>query len=158
VLCYAFPNGWGTLVFTDDVLDFFDTHKQIGFCSKEFGGQLFARFNGKEIVVEQATGLRKNDKRGRFYFLPSRKSEQKEIDSVFEDGLHFIGDWHTHPQNNPLPSQDDLTSMGDAFKHSKHELQGFVMVIVGRNDFPGGIWVSTHTGDGYSQLELRKCL
>ena len=153
MLRYSFPNDWGTLVLTDDVLDFFKRHKQTGFCSKEFGGQLFARFNGKDIVVERATGLRKNDKRGRFYFFPSRKSEQKEIDSMFEDDLHFIGDWHTHPQNKPLPSHDDLVSMVDAFTLSNHELQAFIMVIIGRNDFPDGIWVSIHSGSEYHSLQ-----
>lgn len=154
MLRYLLPNDWGVLVFTDDVLDFFKKHKQTGICSKEYGGQLFARFDGDEIIVEHVTGLRGGDKRGRFYFFPLRKSEQKEIDEMFESKFHFIGDWHTHPQNIPLPSHDDLASMEDAFTNSKHELQAFVMVIIGKDDFPGGIWVSIHSRNEYKRVEL----
>jgi len=154
VLRYLFPGESGHLIFTKEVIDCFIKHRQLGPLSREFGGQLFARFVDTDVIIERVTGLRKGDKRGRFHFLPSRKAEQNEINCMFKEELHYIGDWHTHPQNKPLPSQQDISSMENAFLHSHHELKAFIMVIIGRDNPPDGIWVSNHCNRGYERMIL----
>jgi integrative and conjugative element protein (TIGR02256 family) len=79
--------------------------------------------------------------------VPDRWAEQREIDERFSKGLHFIGDWHTHPEDRPQPSPIDINSTGDGVRRSRHSLRGFVMVIVGRIDFPDGLHVAIHDGD-----------
>lgn len=134
--------------FSDEVLWHFHTHKQDRLWKCEAGGQLFARITGDRWEIVKATGPRQADYRRRFRFFPSRKEEQLEIDRSFDDGLHYVGDWHTHPERTPTPSALDVTSMNDLVRKSKREIAGFLMVIVGTQDSARGLWVSFHTAGG----------
>ena len=96
-------------------------YQQIESFSAEAGGQLFARFSDAEIRVERATGPRISDRRSRFGYVPDRRREQEEIDALHGRGLHFIGDWHTHPEPNPRPSTSDIHSIRQAVRDSKHQ-------------------------------------
>jgi integrative and conjugative element protein (TIGR02256 family) len=77
-----------------------------------------------------------------------------EIKSCFSDGLHFVGDWHTHPEGEPTPSSVDIKSMEDCFKKSSHQLEAFMMVIVGQAKFPKGLWVSLHGSTDWERLTV----
>lgn len=140
------------LDFNDAVLAHFSRHKQLRLRQPEAGGQLFAVLDKKRIEVVLATGPRPADRRSRMSYFPNRSAEQLEINAKHLEGLHFIGDWHTHPQDIPEPSRRDLASMADCFSRSKHDLNAFVMVIVGRTVFPDGLHVSVHDGAEYSKL------
>lgn len=140
------------IILTNEVLEHFNQHRQIGANSKELGGQLFAKFEEERIVIAKATGPRATDKRGRFSFTPSRKAEQREINNMFSEGLHYVGDWHTHPEKKPSPSRTDINSMSECFLKSKHELDSFILIIVGQKSPPDGIWLSLHKAHKYETL------
>lgn len=127
-----------------NVLRHLAKHRQAGPRAPEVGGQLFASFEKYRVRIIRATGPRKTDLRSRFSFFPDRRSENSEIEERFVDGLHFVGDWHTHPERRPSPSSIDIGSMADCFRKSKHSLSHFVMLIVGQDDSPAGLWVSLH--------------
>lgn len=133
-----------TIRFEEGVIACFDRHRQIKSSDAEAGGQLFARYGDGEVLICKATGPKENDKRGRFFFFPNRKSERAEILKNHEDGLHFIGDWHTHPEVIPKPSSDDFASIQNCYRESKHSLKYFIMVIIGTSEFPQGLSVSIH--------------
>ena len=132
------------ICFGEEVLELFEQHKQTKKKSLEAGGQLFARLSDKEVLVSKATGLREGDKRGRFLFWPNRKKEQDEIDALHKDGYHYVGDWHTHPESKPTPSNTDLVNILECYSQSKHELKYFIMTIVGTDQFPDSLHVSIH--------------
>jgi len=112
-------------------------------CRKpEAGGQLFAALKDERIDVLHATVPGEKAARGRYFFRPNRKEEQQEIKTAFQKKLHFVGDWHTHPESEPSPSSADVEKASEIFKRSKHELNGLLMVIVGTKRFPGGLWVA----------------
>src|SRR5262249_19655585 len=113
------------------VLEHFARHRQTSRCSSEAGGQLFAVIEGHRWIIVRATGPRASDFRRRFRFFPSRRHEQAEIDQLFISGLHYIGDWHTHPEARPTPSMMDLQSIDETVRNSVHQLPGFLLVIVG---------------------------
>ena len=140
------------VILTNEVLEHFSRHRQIGINSKETGGQLFAKVEENRIIVEKVTGPRTIDRRGRFHFMPTRKAEQREINNMFSVGLHYVGDWHTHPEKKPSPSHIDISSMSECFRKSKHELDSFILIIVGQADPPGGIWLSLHRAQSYETL------
>lgn len=96
------------------------------------------------MILEKATGPRASDRRSRNLFIPDRRKEQKEIYEMHRKGLHFIGDWHTHPEPVPSPSQSDLHSIREAFSKSMHNLNGFLMIVVGADDFPKALHISLH--------------
>lgn len=110
----------------------------------EAGGMLFARFALPEIFVELATIPQAHDLRSRLGFILHRPTKRRVIAKEFAKGLHYIGEWHTHPQLIPRPSLADFQSMRDTFSSSRLELNYLVMVILGYGALPGAIWVSIH--------------
>lgn len=127
-------------------------HRQTGWLSKEAGGQMFARLSPTRWRIEVTTGPRRGDQRGRFHFWPDRKAEQEEINRFFEQGLEFVGDWHTHPEEVPRPSASDIVSAENIVRESTHHLPGILMCIVGRRQPPAGLWLSLHHIDGRQSI------
>lgn len=146
----AFTLGQISFHIRAEALATFDAHRQRRFYQREAGGQLFARIRESKWEIIAATGPRSRDRRSRFSFRPHRASEQEEIFAQHARGLDYIGDWHTHPEDTPTPSPDDLTSIAEIVRRSKHHLPGFLMLIVGRRAFPQGLWASFHLVDGSS--------
>jgi len=97
-------------------------------------------------VIEEATGPRLTDRRSRNSYQPDTRSEQREIVDRHRKGLHFVGDWHTHPVPRPSPSDMDLASIADCVKRSTHDLGGFILLIIGTASFPEGLNCSVHDG------------
>lgn len=154
MIAYGLTQSGQTLVLSDEVLNHFQAHRQTGHQEHEAGGQLFARIDGAEIIIEKATGPRKLDRRSRYSFCPSRMAERREIKKLFKTGLHYVGDWHTHPQSRPAPSQTDIRSFQEMFRRSRHQLKSFVMIIVGSDPGADGLFVALC--DGTSITPLRK--
>lgn len=149
-MIYPIGTSGSHLILTEPVLAHLAAHRQRRFWQSEAGGQLFARLDGPDVVIVEATGPRPGDRRGRSFYRPDKAAEQLEIDLRFQDGLHFVGDWHTHPQAYPEPSGSDLASIADAVRRSRHDLNGFVLLVVGTLDLPEGLHVSVHDGErGY---------
>ncbi|WP_189475716.1 Mov34/MPN/PAD-1 family protein [Halioglobus pacificus] len=138
-----------TVELSKGVLDHLAKNRQLRVKDKEAGGQLFARLfrSNKHWLVEMATGPHRRDLRTRFGFRPNRKKEQQDIDAAFNDGLHFVGDWHTHPEPFPRPSNQDKHTMSDIFDKSDHQLRGFLMIILGNGDLED-LWISIHGQSG----------
>jgi len=146
----------GVIELSDDVLATFNRHRQTKFWSKEAGGQLFYREVAGKACVEYATEPGQGDRRSRFAFWPARQKEQKEINQLFAKGLHYVGDWHTHPEDSPSPSGDDTSKMMGIFKKSEHVLAGMLMVIVGRKATPDSIWCGLVGKRGVQRLAVAR--
>jgi len=151
-LCYRAGEVGQLIAINSNVLKHFLKHRQTSSTTSEVGGQLFARFSPDRLCIRVATGPANEDQGGRFWFKPNQKRQNDEIQKLFKEKLHFIGDWHTHPEPTPTPSVTDLKSMQDCFNKSRHQLKSFVMVIVGQADFPEGLWVSIHNKRGFHRL------
>jgi len=141
-----------SVVITDVVLQHFLRYQQLRSNQTEAGGQLFGRIHDQTIMIEEATGPRRSDKRTRYSYIPDRRAEQREIDDRFSDGLHFLGDWHTHPEPIPNPSGIDLNNMRECVKKSRRAVSGFLLIIVGSDSLPRALHASLH--DGKEALSL----
>jgi len=153
MMIYPIAASGQRLIFTRPVLNHFTKHRQSRWWSREAGGQLFARLELPDIIVEDATGPRSCDWRTRFSYRPSRAAEQQEIRSRYVRGLHFVGDWHTHPEDIPRASHLDIASMQDTVSKSAHSLNGFVMVIVGTGNLLQALAVALCDGKSTFFLE-----
>ncbi|QDS91408.1 hypothetical protein FF011L_01380 [Roseimaritima multifibrata] len=151
---YAIANSDQCIVVETQVLEVFDDYRQDRCWKREAGGQLFAKLTNDEIVLKIATSPTRKDIRRRFQFIPFLKNQQEEINSQFESGLFFVGDWHTHPQTVPEMSPEDRESMADCFVKSSHGLDAFLMVIVGTRPFPEGLSVSIHRERDFAKATL----
>src|SRR5262245_52236407 len=113
------PQKLSDVLFAESAIKVFDRHRQRRFWSKEAGGQLFGSVDGAAWSVTEATGVRRNDIRTIFGFRPDRHAERAEIDEYYAKGLHYLGDWHTHPEHLPRPSPTDVDSMQEMVRASQ---------------------------------------
>ncbi|ESZ23983.1 hypothetical protein X733_32460 [Mesorhizobium sp. L2C067A000] len=141
-----------SLAFSDSVLEHFNQHRQTRFWHKEAGGLLFARFQLPVIDIDVATGPRRGDRRTRYSYWPDERAEQREINDMFSRGRHFVGCWHTHPEDIASPSCIDRRNIADCVRRSYHALNGFIMVIIGRNPIPDGMYVSVCDKSSVNEL------
>jgi integrative and conjugative element protein (TIGR02256 family) len=156
MLLYPVGSSGQTIIITDPVLRHFLRHRQKLPFQKEAGGQLFARCAGDEVQVVEATGPRETDRRGRNFYYPDRGREREEITVRYQSGLHYVGDWHTHPTRYPSPSDVDVRNIGEIVSRSEHQLNAFVLVIVGTAKLPEGLYVSVN--DGINNVRLQSAL
>ena len=131
-----------------------EAHRQRTRFHREIGGQLFARFVDGTLVVERATCVK--GVRSRFSFHPNRGEEQREIDALFGQGFHYVGDWHTHPEDTPTPSSPDRTKMLEIFQQSRHQLPYMLMAIVGLKPFPDGLFLGAVKAGRIIELSPRR--
>jgi len=142
-LRYILPGNSSSVVITNTALATMNRFRQIPSHAKEAGGQLFAKFHGVDTIISEATLPKWLDHRSRNGFHPNRWLQQREIYKHHTLGLHFVGDWHTHPEPIPSPSQKDIHNMVECFNQSVHELHAFVLIIIGTEPPPDGLYVAT---------------
>jgi integrative and conjugative element protein (TIGR02256 family) len=142
MISYDIGHSGQRLSFGKAVLSHFDRHRQTRIWHREAGGLLFSSLILPTIEVCTITGPRRSDRRGRYSYWPDERAEQQEIDEMFGHGLHFVGCWHTHPEDVASPSDVDTRNISDCVRRSDHVLNGFVMVIVGRSALPASLFVS----------------
>lgn len=122
------------------LLDF----RQMSWRQHERGGQLFGEIVGSHVVVSDITGPRSADRSGLNWYEIDQAAAQAEIDERYTRGLNFVGDWHSHAQRNPGPSDRDFRSMRSLFATSRHGLNAIVMLIIGTETNPATWWCSAH--------------
>lgn len=148
---FNIPNSNQCIILSPEVIETFTL-----FCqdskSSESGGLLFADFCFPEIIVKLATKPNNKDICSRFSFIPCRNIQRKTIYDKFKTNLHYIGEWHTHPILNPMPSNLDINSMKETFIKSKHELNFLLMIIVGSSKDNLRLWCSLHNAKEMIQL------
>lgn len=149
---YALGTSGHNLQFSVGVVAHLERHRQLRFWHRESGGLLFARLFPERISIEWATGPRSTDRRTRWSYQPDRAAEQREIDELHPEGLHFVGTWHSHAEPIPTLSRIDLESLLESFKLSKHSLNAFVLAIIGQRAAPYGLTVIV--GDASSVVRL----
>lgn len=152
---YKIPESDQYIIFTEKVMSKIKKFKQKDNLP-ENGGILFARFNLPEISIEYISLPTKYDIKEKYKFCPNKKQQQKIIKQMEKKDLHYVGEWHTHPQKIPLPSELDLDSMKDRFNKSIHELNYFIMFILGNSTNDKDNWISIHNGKTYIELKNEK--
>ena len=155
VIEYSIEGSGQTLILSHSVIDHLRRHRQTKPSSREAGGQLFARFEGNIIGIERATGPRSSDRRGLMTFVPNRLAERWEIKRLFKEDLHYVGDWHTHSESSPRPSQTDIASFKEMFRKSRHKLASFAIVISGTASPPEGLFVGLCDDTGWRELAVK---
>ncbi|MGM3387253.1 Mov34/MPN/PAD-1 family protein [Stutzerimonas stutzeri] len=94
------------------VLEVFKHHVQAGPLDLEGGGLLLGYVRGSHLEIIEATVPTKFDRRFRAFFermqeLHAHIAQKRWADS--KGLVRYIGEWHTHPQDYPSPSETDLT-------------------------------------------------
>jgi integrative and conjugative element protein (TIGR02256 family) len=143
------------LVFTDAAIATLQAARQHRTSDREAGGQLFGTISSDRVVVEHATGVRSGDHRSRMAFFPNRSAERREIVEQHHAGRVYLGDWHTHPEAVPRPSETDVASVAEIARKSRHLAGPVVLAVVGTAELPAGIHVLVHDGRTSTTLSVR---
>ena len=61
----------------------------------------------------------------------------------------YIGEWHTHPEDNPTPSAIDYNSIKDNYQTASLVVPFLVMIIVGTESFH----ISVYNGEKFYRIE-----
>lgn len=123
------------LLVEDSVQKKWDEHRQKYSDTPEACGILMASIDSdtSRIWLEKATVPKKSDNRTRFTFKISGKNHQKELDLEAKNSggkIRLLGTWHTHPEDDPSPSQADFRGW-ERQQEANPQFREFCFVIVG---------------------------
>lgn len=85
-------------------------------------------------IITDASVPGKGDKGSRFSFTRNRNRAQEIINYHFKLSKGkkiYLGEWHTHPENNPNPSNLDIRELEKQYRTSTLNSEVIFMVIVG---------------------------
>jgi integrative and conjugative element protein (TIGR02256 family) len=104
--------------------------------AKEAGGVLLGRFikDSKDIVIDKITIPMIGDKRTRFSFIRGEAMHQRIVDrewSRSKGTCNYLGEWHTHPENYPSPSNTDIADWKRKLKEGHYSSRYLYFIIVG---------------------------
>jgi integrative and conjugative element protein (TIGR02256 family) len=103
---------------------------------EEAGGVLLGRFliGNNDVVVDHITVPVAGDKRTRFGYFRSKPAHQNRISEAWSSSrgtCNYLGEWHTHPEDDPNPSGHDLANWKNKLNHDKFDGDFLIFIIVG---------------------------
>lgn len=114
----------------------------------ESGGLLFSNLAAEDCInITEISTPSFLDIRNKFFFNHNKINAQKRINTNFKKGLHYIGDWHSHPEEIATPSNKDIESIKDIFRSSKHKLNFMIHIIIGQSKNPNDIYMCITDGN-----------
>lgn len=101
----------------------------------EAGGILLGkRYQAREeYIVSDISEPDKRDIRSRFAFVRNKCSAQRIINQLWAESngiINYLGEWHTHPEYNPTPSQVDKKLIKQIiYDHSNVFVKVFLIIV-----------------------------
>jgi len=124
------------LKIADQVFDKMQRFKQDTFDKPESGGILLGYYiENSSFTITDVTIPSDLDKSSRFNFIRAKKSAQKAINKYFKESggkKIYLGEWHSHPEDLPTPSQLDCKSIKEQIIFNKLNSNTIFMIIIGR--------------------------
>jgi integrative and conjugative element protein (TIGR02256 family) len=121
--------------FSKEVLDLFKGYIQLGVEDVESGGVLVGYVIDRySLYVTNASRPTGYDRGSRFSFFRSKYSASEFVSLNYkESGCRkiYLGEWHSHPESFPTPSQTDIESFCHQILSNRLNSELFIMVIVG---------------------------
>ena len=145
-LTYQDSNG-ALVVITEHVLAVLEKYKQTEMKDNEAAGVLPGEVRGQHIVVTDLSEPGFGDLRQRNLVDRQGKHHQQKVDDCFQlsgGTVNYIGEWHTHPEDFPQPSQQDRSSWLTHLKGGTPK----IVLIVGIK----GFWFGKVKGGRLSKL------
>jgi integrative and conjugative element protein (TIGR02256 family) len=110
--------------------------RQLNTDQKEAGGILLGRLieATDDVIVDEVTSPNKADRRGRFFFFRKRNTTQQRINTAWKESAHtrvYLGEWHTHPEDDPSPSGVDIENWSRIGRTARYEQEFLFFIIVG---------------------------
>jgi integrative and conjugative element protein (TIGR02256 family) len=105
--------------------------------STEAGGILLGRLLTEDggVIVDQVTVPGPQDRKSRFRFFRAERPAQKTVDEAWTRSggeINYLGEWHTHAEDDPTPSPHDRTDWRRLLATQRYEQDALFFVIAGR--------------------------
>lgn len=129
-----FPNGI-KLRINQEVLDEINKYRQID-NNNESGGVLLGKkeLNNDTYIISNITVPSIYDRSSKTSFTRNKDYTQQQINEIWKASngiVNYIGEWHTHLVNNPMPSITDKRLIHQLYKDKTNVFQHFFMIILG---------------------------
>lgn len=121
----------------------------------ESGGILLGHIYRSRTEIVQVTTPNKHDTWGPLFFIRSKIGAQPIINRAWKRSnkvLNYVGEWHTHPEVYPKPSDVDKRMIMKSFKETEMEIDFLYLIIVGCDNT---YWVGKQMGNQLVEL-MRK--
>ena len=108
--------------FTKDVLFLISKFIQSKQKQHEAGGILLGQVKKNSIYITRISFPSNHDRSSRYSFWRNKNSAQAIIDFEFYNSNKrtiYLGEWHTHPEELPTPSNTDRKMIKDQYSKNK---------------------------------------
>lgn len=148
------------LIISENVIKKINIYRQTkGKC--EAGGILLGRISidYSEYIIEDISEPSLKDRRFKFGFIRNKSNAQKIINEAFKKSngtIHYLGEWHTHPESNPIPSIIDKKLIDNIINETKNIVDIIFMIILG---YDGSMYIGYKRKNGNKMsriLEIRE--
>lgn len=141
---FGAPNS-GVIHFEQAVVDVMNSHRQLGHRDVEAGGVILGRLllGSDVIIVDEATLPGRADRRERFFFRRARRPTECHINWTWAESggtRNYLGEWHTHPEDDPAPSPKDIENWRRISSEAQYEQPHLLFVIVGQKHIRAWMW------------------
>lgn len=115
--------------------DIYDDMKS--YCNKSYpnetGGVLVGNYSSDQSTanVVKITPPPPNSRGTRYGFKRTNTGVKVFLDSLWEQGLYYIGEWHYHPSAHAVPSSTDIEQMITLAKDGRLKCPEPILVIIG---------------------------
>jgi len=102
----------------------------------EFGGLLIGNYSQdrKEVFIKDSV-LPKEYSSSKFSFYRGIKGLKTQLKRLYKKDprQYYIGEWHSHPDNLPIPSGTDLLAFQEIVSHTEVFIENPILLILGVN-------------------------
>lgn len=125
----------------------------------ETGGVLLGRrteADGLGASVEHIVGPGPSARHERARFVPDSRWQAHEVEALWrqDQGLQYLGDWHTHPGGSAIPSAMDKDALGAIAAFADARQAAPVMVILALQPARTRIGATVLTGGRFESLKV----
>lgn len=102
----------------------------------EFGGFLIGNYSENQTHLKITDTILPNKFKGTPYlFERDTVGIEKKLKQFYEEepSKYYIGEWHTHPDNLPIPSSTDINAINSIARHNEVSIKNPIMLIIGYN-------------------------
>ena len=136
--------------------------EMIGYCSEanpyETGGILIGNYSHNQMIADilQITPAPKNSQYSKYNFHRSVSGLKELLDSLWDQGLFYLGEWHYHPNASADPSATDLKQMFSLSRNNNLKCPEPILIIIGGAENNWQISASVFFNKNHVRLEFVK--
>ncbi|CAM3435621.1 Mov34/MPN/PAD-1 family protein [Sphingobacterium prati] len=134
-------------------LDILERFTQNGAKAHEAGGIIVGKIINEQINIIKLSVPSRMDKSSRMSFDRNKDSAQIILDYEFHNSngqFTYLGEWHTHPEPFPTPSNTDLQMLKQQFKNNRIMTDFIILLIKGTK----GIYLRVLDKYGFHELRI----